>query len=364
MTQSESLQPDGPRREAILGLVMVNLLWGISFPAMKATTLLLDRFVAPSAPGHPMATAVTQATSACFLISVRFGIALVILAVCVPALFRGLTWDKWRMGALTGVAFSAGFVFQIVGLNYVPASRSGFLTSLTVIFTPIAMTVIERKLPRWPVLAGVASALFGTAVLTGMCEFSPPFGIRIAAGAMSQIGPGDWCTIIAALIFTFQILLIDRFSRRMPAGQLTPGMFFATLGIGMLLFASGNLIKPPSRGTAVWGMLLVDWRFLALIAVMSVFCTVLAFHWMNKYQGHVTPAQAALIYTLEPIFATLWAMLLPGLISMTMDLDYPSERPGWELVIGGLLVVAGNAMALLPDKRPSIRTESVSEAST
>jgi drug/metabolite transporter (DMT)-like permease len=72
---------------------------------------------------------------------------------------------------------------------------------------------------------------------------------------------------------------------------------------------------------------------------------------MNKYQGHVTPAQAALIYTLEPIFATLWAMILPDYFSTLLEIQYPSERPGWELIVGGLLVVTGNALALWPEKR-------------
>jgi drug/metabolite transporter (DMT)-like permease len=72
---------------------------------------------------------------------------------------------------------------------------------------------------------------------------------------------------------------------------------------------------------------------------------------MNKYQGHVTPAQAALIYTTEPIFATGWAMFLPALISLLCGIDYASERPGRELLIGGLIIVLGNALALWPARR-------------
>jgi drug/metabolite transporter (DMT)-like permease len=73
---------------------------------------------------------------------------------------------------------------------------------------------------------------------------------------------------------------------------------------------------------------------------------MLAFHWMNKYQAHVSPAHAALLYTLEPIFATLWATLLPDLISPLVGLAYRSERPGVELVVGGGLILVGNAVAL------------------
>jgi drug/metabolite transporter (DMT)-like permease len=72
---------------------------------------------------------------------------------------------------------------------------------------------------------------------------------------------------------------------------------------------------------------------------------------MNKYQCYVPPAHAALIYTLEPIFATGWAVWLPGLVSPLIGIRYASERPGWETVVGGLLVIAGNGLALLGVER-------------
>ena len=346
-------QPNPLRRRAITALVVVNLLWGISFPAMKATNMIMEGRVGGVGASDSASSgkAMAQMTAACFLIIVRFSIALVLLGVFFPRLFHGLTREQWRMGAWTGLAFAAGFVLQIVGLNYVPASRSGFLTSLTVVFTPLAMTAIERRLPRGPVVVGAAAAVVGTAILTGMIELGRPFGLRFASDALGQVGAGDWLTAGAAVIFTLQIVLIDRFSRRMPAGQLTPGMFVATLAVGLVLFGAGHVLQPPVGGLALWSGLLVDVPFLALVLVMSVFCTVLAFYWMNKYQARVAPAQAALIYTLEPIFATVWAMFLPGLISPLIRLDYPSERPGWGLVIGGALVVAGNALALWPVKK-------------
>ena len=347
------VQSDPVRRQAIMALVMVNLLWGISFPAMKLTNLIMEGGAGAVATGDVASSekAVAQVTAACFLVIVRFSIAIVLLGVFFPRLFHGLTREQWWMGAWTGLAFAAGFVLQIVGLNYVPASRSGFLTSLTVIFTPLTMTAIERRLPRGSVLLGAAAAVVGTAILTGMIELGRPFGMRLASDALGQVGTGDWLTAGAAISFTLQLLLIDRFSRRMPAGQLTPGMFVATLVVGFVCFSSGHALRPPAAGMALWGGLLVNGPFLGLVVVMSVFCTVLAFYWMNKYQAHIAPAQAALIYTLEPIFATLWAMFLPGLISPLIWLDYASERPGWELVIGGLLVVTGNALALWPETK-------------
>ena len=344
------MKADPLRRRAIAALVVVNLLWGISFPAMKATNLIMDRHQASASSTKAAVppSAITKVVAASFFMAVRFATALLLLGLFVPRLFVGLTAEQWLMGAWTGLAFSAGFLLQIVGLNYIPASRSGFLTSLAVVFTPLLAIIFERRPPRWPVVGGAVLALLGTAILTGLFELGGPCGVRLAADAWRRVGPGDWLTTLAAFIFAIQIVLIDTFSRRMPAGRLTPGMFAATLAVGGAAFLGGQLWQPSSGGFAVWGGLLMDVPFLVLVLLMSLLCTVLAFHWMNKYQGHVSPAHAALIYTLEPIFATAWAMVLPGLISLFIELRYPSERPGWELVAGGMLVVAGNALALWP----------------
>lgn len=358
---------DPLRRRSIAALIAVNLLWGISFPAMKAANLVMSEASGPSAgeagslssdatdPNRPpqatnsLAAEIHEHTlSASFLTAVRFALSLVVLGVCVPRLFLGMKWSYWWMGVFTGLAFAPGFIMQNVGLNYVPASRSGFLTSLSVVFTPLVVMVLERRLPRRLVLIGIAIGLVGTAILTGLVRIEGPMSIRLVNGALSELGPGDWLTIVAAAIFTVQILLIDSFSRRMPAGQLTPGMFVATLVFGAGVFLAGYGVKTPQRDIHYWVGLLADIRFLGLITVLIIFCTVLAFHWMNKYQGHVAPAQAALIYTTEPIFATLWAMVLPGLFSWVWGLTYESERPGRELVVGGLFIVLGNVLALWP----------------
>jgi drug/metabolite transporter (DMT)-like permease len=288
-----------------------------------------------------------------FLI-IRFSLALALVAMFMPELFRGMTSAHWLMGMATGILFSAGMVPQVLGLHAIPASRSGFLTSLSVVFTPLLMITVERRLPRWAVVAGAVVALAGTAVLTGLCEWSGGLSVRLASDASNRFGIWDIMTVLAAFLFAVDIILIDLFSQRMPPGNLTPGMFLATLiCASILLLATIPLANRSLEPIAACTRMLADIPFLLLTLSTSVFCTVLAFHLMNKYQAHVSPAHAALIYTLEPIFATLWAMCLPGQISPLVGLDYASERPGWELVMGGLLVVSGNALALAPSRKAS-----------
>jgi drug/metabolite transporter (DMT)-like permease len=335
-TEPEGKSPAaGPTLRAAGVLLLVNVLWGVSFPVMK----MIDQVMARHEPAP--ADSLSRLAGAGFYTAVRFAVSLVLLAVLLPRLFRGLTGRHWLMGAGVGLPFFGGFLLQYMALREIPASRSGFLTSLTVVFTPLVILAAGRR-PRRSVLAGAALAVLGTAVLTGVCEVSGA-GLRLADDVTAQVGPGDGLTVLAALLFTGQIFAVDRFSRAMPPEKLTPGMFVAVTAAAALVSAAcgwGEHVR------VVRAAELDDPGFLQLTLVTSLFCTVLAFYLMNKYQGRLAPSHAALIYTAEPVCATLWAMLLPDLLSPHYNLAYASESPGMGLVVGGGLVLLGNLVAL------------------
>ena len=75
---------------------------------------------------------------------------------------------------------------------------------------------------------------------------------------------------------------------------------------------------------------------------------------MNKYQPALSAVQAAVIYTLEPVFASLWAMFIPALLSIACYVTYENEKFSLTLLIGGSLVIAANALALWPEPKPTI----------
>src|SRR5437899_3260082 len=183
---------------------MVNLLWGISFPAIKATNMLMDQHsgsVGNDQEESAVGRMVSRVVSASFLMTVRFAVALVMLGVFVPRLFQGMTAAQWWMGAWVGLSFVPGFLLQIMAMHEIPASRSGFLTSLSVVFTPVLMIAVERRPPRWPVTVGAGVALLGTAILTGLVGLGGSLGLRLTPNALERTGIGDWLTVLAAFIF-------------------------------------------------------------------------------------------------------------------------------------------------------------------
>ncbi len=328
-------------------LVATSVLWGISFPVMKMTNQVMlgladDEAMALSADafGH-------FAQAAAFLVCVRFSLALVLLWITQPAVFAGMSARHWGWGVATGLGFSVGMILQNMALNEIPASRSGFLTSLTVVFTPVLLLLFRHQLPAWSLVLGGLLALLGMAVLTGMVTWGVA-GPRLAPDWSSQLGWGDVLTILAAWVFAGQILLIDRASSSIATSQLSPGLFLVTILVGGAAYAIASWSIPSHSGMPDWRDWLGDWRFWGLTGTLSIFCTVVAFQLMNSYQPFVSPSEAAVIYALEPLFATLWAMCLPGWLAPVLGLHYASERPGWGIVMGGLLLIVANLLALWP----------------
>lgn len=327
-------------------LVSVNLLWGLSFPLTKTINLQVDEQFSILAEDSSTAL---RLTAAAWLIFCRFLVAFSLFAIFYRPLFRRAGRAEWLAGTYIGAFFVIGLILQIIALATIPASRSGFLTSLVAVFTPLLSALLFRLKPPPPVLFGVAVALLGVAVLTGLVEIGAG-GVHLAEDAWRAWTPGDSLTTLAAVFFAGQIMLVDRYGRRLDAAALTPGMFASTAVFGLLTFLAARPFVPE---TPVGGWLVMSARpdFWTLILALSVFSSVLAFNWMNTYQHYVSASQAGIIYTLEPVCAAAAAMVLPGLLSYLFAVNYENERIVLPMLLGGGLIIAANLLSLWPHAR-------------
>lgn len=336
----------------MIALVFVNLLWGFSFPLAKVLNLEIQ--------GHfePNSTIVSNGLlvgGSAWIIAIRFAVAFALISFCCRPLMRTVAWPHINAGIAIGTLFFAGLLLQVAGLATIPASRSGFLTSLVVVWTPIFSTLLQRQFPRWLTLAGAVVSIVGVSILTGMIEMDAS-GIRIAEDALSKWQVGDSLTSIAVLFFALQIILVDVWGKRYESTAFTPSMFATTTVWGFVVFvgflltaetpmAVGGDAEPLAVG---WWELTLEPRFWVPVVFLSVFSTLIAFLWMNRYQPVLTAGQAAVIYTLEPLFASTWAMFLPGWMMVYCGVVYENETLTWNLVIGGTLLILANGIALWP----------------
>jgi drug/metabolite transporter (DMT)-like permease len=302
-------------------LVVVTLLWGLSFAWMKNW-----QEAAQGAPGGPLLAALT-------LIALRMPLALLVLAAWQPRLFSAPTRREYASGALIGVTFTGGFVLQVWGLNWTTPALSAFVTSLCSAWAPLlAWACLGVAVSRLNLL-GLAVALSGTAVL-GL-KFDGWAGPK-TDGAW-PLGPGEALTLLASLLFALELLQLDRLGRRVNSAHLTAG-FLGTAAV--LAGAAAIVVAARGPGLGEWvawvGDMLSRPAVLRDLVLMTLLPTVLAFHWMNVYQPRVPVSRAALIYLLEPVFSAAFSVW------------WQHDRLTPPLLLGGGLVLAGNLLVELP----------------
>jgi drug/metabolite transporter (DMT)-like permease len=197
---------------------------------------------------------------------------------------RPATPGELRHGVAAGVALTAGYVLQTIGLQHTSPATSAFLTYLLVVLVPLLAFVALGRRPHPSTLGGVVLAVAGLVLLTG------------GAGGGGGFGRGEILTIGGAVAFAAHILILGETAGRHDPLRLA-AVQLVTVGVACLVpsLVTGGLALPASA--------------LAAAVVTGVFATALAFAGMVFAQRVVSPSRAALILLLEPVFAALlvWA---------------------------------------------------------
>ncbi len=297
------------RRRAVLALVSACLAWGLGFPLLKALTSRAELL----APG------IDSWFVSSFVIALRFSIAGLVLCVLQPVL---PSRRELQQGLALGVCTGIGMVLQADGLAYTHASTSAFLTQGYVLLLPGIAALSTRRWPPMRVLLCAALAVLGLGILSG---FEP---------RTLSLGRGEAETLGAALCFTVQILLLDHkgFAESRTA-PVTNVMFFAIAAVSAPL-ALGTFRE---RGDAF--AVVATAPSLVLFLALLVLPTLLSFVLMNRFQRVVTASEAGIIYGMEPVFASLFALALPAWLSSFAGIAYENEVLGARLLLGGGLVV-------------------------
>lgn len=222
-------------------------------------------------------------------IGVRFGLGL----VCMLPLLRlgarrkatgGAPAWPWRIGVLAGLALVVGAILQQIGVKHTTVSNAGFITGLYVILVPLLGIAVKRPaLPtHW---LGAALALAGMYLLT----MSGPVGVS----------RGDLFVLASALVWSVQILIIDRYAGHVDAVRLSIIQFGVTAVLSSALAVG---VEQPSLA----GLWAARWPIL----YVGVFSSAIAFTLQIVAQRAAPAAHAAIIFSLEAVFAAVAGRLL------------------------------------------------------
>lgn len=300
----------------LLLLVLACALWGLSFPVVKA--LHLEQSARLPAAGSAFLAAWMQVA--------RFGLGAIVL---LPfAAKSGLPCRaEIRQGMLLAVWGGTGMALQAEGLAHTAASTSAFLTQAYCVLLPLIACARLRRMPDLRTVAATLLVIAGCAILSG-----------IRPGTLA-IGRGEMITLVAALLFTFQILTLENTAYQANRGlQVT---FVMCLGITAIFLPVALLTAPASDSIITAG---ASWPAFLLVAILTVFCSVGAFLLMNRWQREISATEAGLIYTTEPVFTALYVLFLPRWIGTWTGGGYPNESPGTAMIAGGGLILAANLL--------------------
>lgn len=311
---------NGKRLQAVQMLVIANACWALSFPTMKALTLLQQPLLPNSSSWFVASSALT----------LRFSLATLIMFLLCARSLRQLTALELWQGLGLGVFASVGLIFQMDGLAYTPASTSAFLTQFYCLTIPVWVACRDRQWPSRRVVSSCLLVIAGVAVLSEI------------DWRELRIGRGELETLIGSMFFTGQILWLQRprFAGN-NVNHFTLIMFaviaLTCLPVAALTMGPGENLAAAYRPMSVW----------VFIGIVTGFCTLGAYVLMNYWQPLVTATQAGLLYCLEPVFASVFALFLPAWFSSLAGISYANERVEFNLLIGGGLITVANVLMSL-----------------
>ena len=306
-----------PLRRARALLVAATILWGLSFPLMRGLELA-QRAAAPD---------VSYPALACADMAFRFLIASLFFLPFYGRQLFSATREEWGQAGGLALFAGAGLYLQTLGLSWTDASVSAFLTQLYTLLVPLVVAGRDR---RWPTLRTIVACLL---VLLGAAMLSP--------GLIAHLKPafGEMVIIISTTFIAGQIVWVERPRYAANRAGLVTLLMFLLMGF---FFA---LVFPFLGGTAAGARQLIGAPSLATLMLTTVlFCTVINFYIMNKWQRWISATEAGLIYCLEPVIATILASFLPGWISALTGISYPDEMLSWTLLVGGSLIVGATVL--------------------
>ncbi|MCE1228293.1 MAG: DMT family transporter [Firmicutes bacterium] len=302
---SEALSSHSSKGHALaaLGAGLLAVVWGGSFAAMK---YLLN-----------------SGLSVGSVLTVRFFLGAGCLWLLAKAFRVPFTRQAVRDGLVLGFWLTLVFWLQTDGLRFTTTTKSGFITGLYVLFTP-AVSILFRE--RFGFAHGLGALVAALGLYFLVHEPGAPFG---------GWNWGDTETLLCAVGCGFHIVLTTRFSRR-SSGWVLATMQVAVVAVVSLVITAllpaphgfQNLLKPLSQ-PQVW----------VAMAYLSLLATVLAFWGMSTFQAYLGATEAAILYSMEPVYAALIAMagLVPGV----------QERLAPSQIFGGLLLFSAMVLAEL-----------------
>jgi drug/metabolite transporter (DMT)-like permease len=287
------------RVKADLVLLVVAILWGSAFAAQRIAGML---------------------GSVHFFNAARFLVAGILL---IPFSFRS-RWTRPQVGwtCAAGAVLFAGSALQQAGLQTTTAGNAGFLTSLYVVIVPLVIFLAWRDKPRPHSIIAIVLAALGAYLLS--------------TGASYRIQSGDALELSGAALWAVHVVILGKFASRYDPIAFSSGQLLVASSLSWM--ASGLWERTPFP---------VDPVLVTSILYTAIVSLALGYTLQIWGQRHTPPTDAAILLSLEAVFAALaGAVLLRERLNATQLL-------GCTIIVIAVLVSQAAAWSRMSTPRES-----------
>jgi len=263
------------RLKADLTLLLVSVIWGSAFVAQRVAGQMGSVYLFNGAR---------------YLLAGLVVLPLAIRSARIAASYSQsnptyrMPREQYKWMFIAGFLLFLGSALQQAGMVYTTAGNAGFITSLYVVLVPFALLIGWGEKPHW--MSIVAVVLAGTGAFL------------LSTGGRFEVKPGDALEIIGALFWTLHVIVLGKHASKFEAMSFSVGQLFvcAILNLGL-----GVFIEP---------VFSFSWPMFGAIAYTAFFSLGLCYTLQVWAQRHTPPADAALILSLESVFAVLSGWLI------------------------------------------------------
>ncbi|OCS91123.1 DMT family transporter [Caryophanon latum] len=278
-------------------LVLVTFGWGASYLFTKFAVAELQPFN---------------------LVAIRFCIAFVVMYALCYSKIKQPSRQMLLASATLGILLCAVSAVFGYALQVTAASTASFLISTTVVFVPLLMMLITRKLPSRQVAIGLGITLIGISLFSIKGTMTLEFGMVLC--------------LVTALLYAVHIVLNNYYVRKQLDG--------IALGVYQLGFGSAfAFVCMPFFETPTLPQSTLGWTSLFMLAIV---CSAFAVVVQSAVQKYTSAVHTGFILSLEPIFAALLGFLFLQEVMTTQEL------------VGAAFIFAGMLVANYVPKKESV----------
>ena len=281
---------------ATLALLIVTLIWGGTFPIIRNSLADADPIV---------------------FITLRFLLASLVFLPFVISHLKFTNKKILTAGIMLGILTSLSYYPQTIGLKTLHSSESAFITSLCVVIIPILLPYFKLGKPKKIEIVAALLCLYGVYVLSG-------------ANFSDLMSSGYLWTFFSAFASAFTIVYLQKTSAHIQDTKLLA--FYQILFATVTLACIGVFTK--HSDVIIW-----NWTFIKGILYCGILSTCLTLYLQTRYQKFTTATKTGIIFTMEPVFATIFAFL------------FNDEMITRAIIIGGVIIVVSLLLSELSFKR-------------